>query len=207
MKKIIILAAALLVAVAPLSAQTRKEVKSAKSEAAVAAKTIKRDKFKMVELGDINERLEQFFLKVNSGCPQVVGLSEGCVTANLAKMTAINNAANEYASNAGGMVRGRVTSDASTISGEQIDALVAAYERLVLKEIEGELVPFITLLRQNKKGGYDVRVYCIVDYETAHQTRLRAMQRALEETRMAERYGSQISNWIDEGFEKIDQQE
>ena len=203
MKRLIIIAAALLVAAAPLPAQTKKEIQSARSEAASAAKDIRKDHYKMVELGDVKDRLEQFFLKVNAGCPQIVGISGGCITANLAKMTAINNAANEYASNAGGTVRGRITSDASTISGEQADALVAAYERLVLKEIKGELVPFITFMRQGKKGGYDVRVYCIVDYDMAHQARLHAMQRALEETRMAEMYGSQVSDWIDEGFAKV----
>lgn len=204
MKKLIIIAAALLVAVSPLEAQTKQELRIAKSEAASAEKSIRKEKFKMVELGDINSRLEEFFLKVNSGCTQVVGLADGCVSGNLAKLTALNNAAVEYASNAGGTVRGRITSDASTISGEQLDAIVAAYERLVLKEIKGELVPFITLMRSDKKGGYDARVYCIVDQESVHKARIRAMELALEETRMAERYGSQISEWIDEGFEKID---
>lgn len=204
MKKLIIIAAALLVAVSPLEAQTKRELKIAKSEAVSAAKSIRKEKFKMVELGDINSRLEEFFLKVNSGCTQVVGLADGCVSGNLAKLTALNNAAVEYASNAGGTVRGRITSDASTISGEQLDAIVAAYERLVLKEIKGELVPFITLMRSDKKGGFDARVYCIVDQESVHKARIRAMELALEETRMAERYGSQISEWIDEGFEKID---
>lgn len=203
MKKIIIFTTALLIAAVSLSAQTKGELKSIKYEASAAARSIRKEKFKMVELGNIKDRLEQYFLKVNSGCQQVVGLSEGCVTANLAKISAINNAANEYASNAGGTIRGRITSEASTISEEQTDALVAAYERLVLKEIKGELIPFITLMRQNKKGEYDVRVYCIVDYETAHQARLRAMQRALEESQLAQKYGSQISNWVDEGFNKL----
>lgn len=206
MKKLIIIAAALLVAVSPLGAQTKRELRSAKLEAASAAKTIRKGKFKMVELGDVNTRLEQFFVKVNSGCTQVASLADGCVTENLAKLTALNNAAVEYASNAGGTVRGRITSDASTITGEQVDAIVAAYERLVLKEIKGELVPFITLMRSNKKGGYDARVYCIVDQESVHQARMRAIQLALEETRMAERYGSQISDWIDEGFDKLNKE-
>lgn len=203
MKKIIIFTTALLIAAVSLSAQTKGELKSIKYEASAAARSIRKEKFKMVELGNIKDRLEQYFLKVNSGCQQVVGLSEGCVTANLAKISAINNAANDYASNAGGTIRGRITSEANTISEEQTDALVAAYERLVLKEIKGELIPFITLMRQNKKGGYDVRIYCIVDYETAHQARLCAMQRALEESQLAQKYGSQISNWVDEGFNKL----
>ena len=203
MKRFIIIAAALLVAVAPLGAQTKSELRSAKSDASSAAKSIKKDGFKMVELGDLQSRLEQFFLKVNSGCTQIVGMAENCVSANLAKVTALNNAANEYATNAGGAVRGRITSDVSSITGEQVDAIVAAYERIIYKEIQGELVPYVNLLKTRRKGGYDARVYCLVDLNGAHQARLRAMERALEETSFAERYGSQVSNWIDEGFDKM----
>lgn len=194
----------LLTAAAVLGAQTtREEFKSAKTEAAAAVKTIRKEKFQMVELGDLQKRMEHFFIKVNSGCTQVVGMSEGCTTANLAKMTALNNAVVDYASNAGGIVRGRIASDASTLTPDQVDAIVAAYERLVLKEMKGELVPYVTLIRSKKKGGYDSRVYCYVDVESAHTARLRAMELALEETRMAEKYGTQISDWIDEGFDKL----
>lgn len=203
MKRFIIFAAALLVAVAPLGAQSKNELKSAKSEAASAAKSINKEGFKMIELGDLQVRLEQFFLKVNSGCTQIVGMAENCVSANLAKVTALNNAANEYAANAGGAVRGRITSDVSSITGEQVDAIVAAYERIIYKEIQGELVPYVNLLKTRKKGGYDARVYCLVDLNGAHQARLRAMERALEETNFAERYGTQVSDWIDKGFDKL----
>jgi len=185
-----------------LGAQTKAELRSVKSEAAAAAKTVKKEKFKMVELGDIQKRLEQYFTKVNSGCAQVVGIAENCTTSNLAKLTALNNAVVEYASNSGGMVRGRITSDASTMTPDQIDAIVAAYERIICKEMKGELVPFITLLR-DRKSGTDARVYCLVDVESAHAAKIRAMEIALEESRLAEKYGSQISDWIDEGFDKL----
>jgi len=204
MKKKMIFAALLLVVATALGAQTKQVLRSAKTEAAAAARTLKKEGFKMVELGDLQSRLEQFFVKISSGCVQVVGMSENCISSNLAKMTAINNAANEYASNAGGMVRGRIVSDAGTITGEQVDAIVAAYERIVLKEIKGELVPFVSVIKKNgKKGGYDGRAYCLVDLDYAHEARMKAMERALEETKYMEKYGSMISDWIDEGIEKI----
>lgn len=203
MKRIVLIVSMLFAVASILGAQTRQELKSAKSEAAAAVKTIKKEKFQMVELGDIQKRMEHFFLKVNSGCTQVVGLSESCTTANLAKMTALNNAVVEYASNTGGTVRGRIASDASTLTPDQVDAIVAAYERLILVEMKGELVPYVTLIRNRRKNGYDSRVYCYVDVDSAHSARLRAMEQALEETRMAEKYGSQISDWIDEGFAKV----
>lgn len=202
MKKIFCIAVVLLGVASLLGAQTKAELKSVKSEAAAAAKTIKKEKFKMVELGDLQKRLEQYFTKINSGCTQVVGIAENCTTSNLAKLTAMNNAVVEYASNSGGIVRGRVASDASTMTADQIDALVAAYERIICKELKGELVPYITLLR-DRSNSIDSRVYCLVDVESAHAAKIRAMEIALEESRLAEQYGSQISNWIDEGFDKL----
>lgn len=192
----------LLVAAFTLDAQTKSEIKSAKSEASSAVREIKKQKFQMVELGDVQKRMEHYFIKVNAGCPQVAGIAEGCSTANLAKVSALNNAINEYATNSGGFVRGRIASEANTITEDQLDAIVAAYERLVCKELKGELVPYMTFIRKNKKGLYDARVYCVVDVDLAHNARLKSMEFALEESKLAEKYGSQISDWIDEGFEK-----
>ncbi|MBO4569307.1 MAG: hypothetical protein J5674_05080, partial [Candidatus Methanomethylophilaceae archaeon] len=111
------------------------------------------------------------------------------------------NAANEYAILEGGNVRGRIVSSASSLSGEQADNLVACFERLIEKEIRGELVPYVTCYR-TRGGRYDVRTYCIVDVDAASRARRRAMEVALEETALAEKYGTLVSDWIDEGFWK-----
>ena len=202
MKKLAMILMALLVAFAPVYGQTKSDINTARKEASAAAKALKRDGFKAIELGDIKTRLEKYFLKVNAGCAQVIGVAENCMSTNLAQVTALANAANQYALLAGGDVRGRILSSTNSLSGQQVDNIVSSFERLVEKDIRGELVPYITAVRE-KRGRYAVKAYCIVDLDAAYQVRRRAMEIALEEQALAEQYGSMVSAWIDEGFNKV----
>ena len=202
MKKLAMILMALLVAFAPVYGQTKSDINTARKEASAAAKALKRDGFKAIELGDIKTRLEKYFLKVNAGCAQVIGVAENCMSTNLAQVTALANAANQYALLAGGDVRGRILSSTNSLSGQQVDNIVSSFERLVEKDIRGELVPYITAVRE-KRGRYAVKAYCIVDIDAAYQVRRRAMEIALEEQALAEQYGSMVSAWIDEGFNKV----
>lgn len=201
MKKILMVAIASLIACGPVMAQSKQEIKAARKEAKIAAKQLKKEGYKLLELGDMRIKLESYLAKAKAGCKQIVGTAESCMTINLGKTTALNNAINEYATMSGGIVKGRITSNTSNISGAQADDIVAAYERLVLKEIKGEIQTCVTLVRENKKH-YDVRVYCLVDYDAAHAAKMKAMQLALEELNLAQQFGSQISDWIDEGLGK-----
>ena len=201
MKKALTMMIAALLALAPVFGQNRADLKSARKDAASAAKMLKREGFKPVELGDIKTRLEKYFIKVNAGCTQVIGVADNCMSTNLAQVTALSNAATQYAMLAGGDVRGRIVSSTTSLTGQQVDNIVSSFERLVEKDIRGELVPYVTAVRE-KKGRITARVYCIVDIDAAAQLRRRALEIALEEQSLAERYGSMVSNWIDEGFNK-----
>lgn len=199
MKRLLFIMVAAIIAVTPVFAQTKKDAKAAKKEAKIAAANLKKEGYKLLELGDLQIQLEDYLLKTKSGMKQIVGTAEGCMSLNLAKTTALNNAINEYATMSGGMVKGRITSNTSSINGQQVDDIVAAYERLVLKEIKGEIQTCVTLVKESKKM-YDVRVYCLVDYDAAHAARVKAMTLALEELELSQQYGSQVSDWIDEGL-------
>lgn len=201
MKKIILMMLAAIIAISPVAAQTKQELRAAKKEAKVAAKQLKKEGFKLLELGDMQMQLESYLAKAKAGCKQIVGTADNCITVNLGKIAALNNAINEYATLSGGIVKGRITSNASNIGGRQADDIVAAYERLVLKEIKGEIQTCVTLVRENQKH-YDVRVYCLVDYDAAHAAKMKAMQLALEELNLAQQFGAQISDWIDEGLKE-----
>ena len=201
MKKIALIASMMLMAAMPAIGQTKSELKAARKEAKAAAKLLKRDGFKPLELGDVQTRLEKYFLKVNAGCAQVIGVAENCMGTNLAQVTALSNAANQYAMLAGGDVRGRIVSSTTSLTGQQVDNIVSSFERLVEKDIRGELVPYITTVR-NDKGNIATRAYCIVDVDAAYQLRRRALEIALEEQSLAEQYGSRVSEWIDAGFNK-----
>ena len=76
MNRFLMIAAALLLAAAPLCGQSRSDERAARKEAAAAAKTLRREGFKTMELGDVRSRLEKYFLKVGAGCAQVIGVAE-----------------------------------------------------------------------------------------------------------------------------------
>jgi len=199
MKRLFMAAMALIIAFTPAMAQTKQDIKAAKKEAKAAAKQIKKEGYKLLEIGDLQTQLQDYLAKTKAGQKQLVGTSENNMSINLGKTAALNNAINEYATMAGGMVKGRITTNVSNISGQQLDDIVAAYERLVLKEIKGEIQSCITLVK-NKKNSYDVRVYCLVDFDAAHAAKMKAMNLALEELELSEKYGTAVANWVDEGF-------
>ena len=202
MKKLITIWAAALVVLAPLCAKSAKE---ARKQAKAAERTLKKDGFKPYELGSVTVNLENYFQKVDAGCTPILGTSGPCITENLAKMTALANAANEYALMQGGDVRGRLISVGTNLSGQQMDNLIASFERLINKNIRGELIPYASFYKE-RGGMYQVRVYCIIDEDAAARARRHALERALEEQAMADEYGSLVSDWISEGFLKASDQ-
>ena len=208
MKKLITILAAALVALAPILAQEAEDAKpsaraasEARKAAKAAVKTLKKEGFRSYELGNASSYLERYFLKSADGCARIVGTSGPCISENLAKLTALANAANEYAVLQGGNVRGRIISTASSLSGQQLDNLVASFERLVEKKIRGELIPCATYFR-SRGGRHSARVYCVVDEDSAARARRHAMALALEEQSLAERYGSLAADWVAEGFDR-----
>lgn len=204
MKKFLFLLGVALIAVAPLSAQTNKEVRLAKKEAKKAVKEAYKEGYKMLEVGDLEMRIANHLEKVYAGTAfQLVNTAEGKRSVNMAKTIARNNVLNEHAESARSIVKGRVTSDMHDVSNVQNENFVAAYERLVCAELNGEVRVSYTLVRHNKKQNtYDVKLVCLVDYDAAHKAHLNAMKRAAEQQEMAQKYGSKISEWINEGFVK-----
>ena len=127
-----------------------------------------------------------------------------CNSINVCKANALNNALREYADNASSYIRGRVVTDmfnnASATVPEEFDKFYAAYERLVSAEIKGEL-QFIFALEKENKQGKSYQAWYIVNESTAHKARLRAMQQAAAESKLAQEYANQVSNFVQEGFE------
>jgi hypothetical protein len=127
-----------------------------------------------------------------------------CQSLNVCKSTALNNALIEYAQSAGSYVRGRITSDmmnnASADAPQEFDKFYAAYERLVSAEIKGDLV-FSLALEKNNGAGKSYQGWYIIDEDNASRARLRAMRRAAEETKLAQEYANQVSQFVQEAFE------
>lgn len=192
---------AAIIAASPVLAQSKRDIQVSKAEAKKAVKTIQKEGFKLLELGDLQIQLEDFFLEVRSGKRQLVGTGKA-YELNLARKEALQFAMEEYASTSGSMVKGRITTNTARIEEKEINDIVAAYERLVLNEIKGEVIPRITLKKEQKKEEIEIRVYCLIDLESAHEARMRAMKNALDELQLSQKYGSEVSNWIDEGLNK-----
>ena len=208
MKKFLLLLVAALIAIAPADAQvSRRDVRRAVKSAKKEAKAYKKEGFKLLETGLMEAAIADFNIKKKAGnITEIVTQVNGKKSINMAKSQARNNAINEYAESARALIRGRVDSDMSDVGEVQMENFVAAYERLVLKEMNGELMTAFSLVRENKSKKapttYDIRLVSYVDLDAAHQAHMRAMEQAMRESDLAKKYGTKISSWIDEGFVK-----
>jgi len=136
---------------------------------------------------------------------EIVGVATRCKSKNVGRQMALNNACVTYAQQAGSKVKGRVVSD---MQGDGVNAagefekFYAAYERLVDKEIRGEMKESYSIIRENGDGTYEIQTYFIVNESAASQARLRAMEQASKETEMAQQYAKKISDFVKEGFKQ-----
>jgi hypothetical protein len=136
---------------------------------------------------------------------EIVGVATKCKSKNVGRQMALNNACVTYAQQAGSKVKGRVVSD---MQGDGVNAagefekFYAAYERLVDKEIRGEMKESYSIIRENGDGTFEIQTYFIVNESAASQARLRAMEQASKETEMAQQYAKKISDFVKEGFKQ-----
>jgi hypothetical protein len=144
-------------------------------------------------------------LNANENNRELIATVSMCQSLNVCKSTALNNALIEYAQSAGSYVRGRIVSDMFNNSSaevpEEFDKFYAAYERLVSAEVKGEL-EFSLALEKNNGSGRSYQAWYIIDEDKAMQARVRAMRRAAEETRLAQEYAGQVSQFVQEAFEE-----
>lgn len=135
---------------------------------------------------------------------EVVGVSTKTKSKNNGKQAAINNAVIEYAQQAGSTLQGRVVSDmnANGVSPDaEFDNFYAAYERLVEKEIRGEMESSYSIIRTNPDGTYEIQTFFIVSENAASKARQRALEEALKSSEAAQQYGEKIAGFVKEGFQ------
>lgn len=136
---------------------------------------------------------------------EVMGTATNFVSKNVGKQQAMNNACITYAQTAGSQVKGRIVSDLygnGVEAGEEIDKFYAAYERLVEKEIKGEMMESYSIIREISKGRYEMQVYYIVSESAATKARIRAFENAAKESEAAQKCAQQISDFVREGFKE-----
>lgn len=134
---------------------------------------------------------------------EIIGTATKFKSKNIGHQTAINNACNIYARQAGSHVKGRVVSDMGANSdsiANEFDHFYAAYQSLVEKEIKGEMQESFSLIRPYKDGSFEMQTFFIVNEAAASKARLRAFEIAAKESAAAQKYASKVGEFIKEGF-------
>ncbi|MBD5182847.1 MAG: hypothetical protein HDS99_03525 [Bacteroidales bacterium] len=209
MKKIIMLILAVILMVPAVEAENKQLQKALKKEYKAKMKEYKKGKWELFGSSRTLEvALLQHYDKLNSlgeDAQEVVGIASRFKSKNVGHQQAINNACITYAQQAGSHLKGRVVSDIAANGDDtsaEFDHFYAAYERLVEKEIKGEMSESYSIIRciDPKKGEYEMQTFFIVNESAATRARIRAMENALKESEAAQRYAQKVSDFVKEGF-------
>jgi hypothetical protein len=208
MRKIVIFLLAFCLVAPVVDAQNKALEKELKKEYKDRKKELKKGGWEIFGTSrSADVTLLKHFDKLNTlgdDAKEVVGIASRFKSKNVGKQMAVNNACLTYAQAAGSYVKGRVMSD---MAGDGVDTegemdnFYAAYERLVEKEIRGEMEESYSIIRDNGDGTFELQTYFIVNESAASKARIRAMEEAAKESAAAQKYANQISEFVQEGFE------
>lgn len=132
------------------------------------------------------------------------GVAQNTKSKNVAEQIAINNATLKYAQKAGSSVKGRVVSDImaeGTVGEEEFEKFYAAYERLVEQKVKNVLTPSYSVIKKNADGTYEVQAFFIVDENKARTARKAALENAVEETALAQKYADKVRDFVNDKIE------
>jgi hypothetical protein len=132
---------------------------------------------------------------------EIVGVASKFKSKNIGHQMAINNACMTYAQQAGSQLKGRIVSDMNgngTDAEGEFEKIYAAYERLVEKEIKGEMKESFSVIRDNGDGTFEMQSFFIIDENAASAARIRAVENAAKETAVAQQYAKKVSDFVRE---------
>lgn len=197
--------------IAPVSVQSQNLSKAIKKEYKAKMKQLKKEKWELYGSSrTLDVTLAKFYeaLDGNDNVREVVGNAARFKSKTVGHQSAINDACRTYAQQSGSIVKGRIDSDLASDGedvGSEFDHFYAAYERLVEKEIQGELQEKFSLIRQiDKENGdpvYEMQTFFIVDEEAASKARIRAYEQAMKESEAAQKMATKIGDFVKAGFE------
>lgn len=187
-------------------AQPKSSDKALWKSAQKMAKTLTKDGWRIDGSRTLEEMLYQHYQKLTDENNQelvanVIGNTE-VKTMNQAQQWASINAATSYAKQAKMMVVGRITNETgSGIEGApSVDNFYEGYESQVVTEIRGEIKKSFSVYREKPTGGIDYKVFYLINEAAASQARVRAMERAMQESEFARANAERISAFVREGF-------
>lgn len=212
MKKIIMMILAAMMLVPSVNAQNKELEKALKKEYKEKIKEYKKGNWELFGSSrTMDVALLQHYDKLNNlgdDGREVVGIASRFKSKNIGHQQAINNACLTYAQHAGSSLKGRVVSDMAADADNtaaEMDKLYAAYERLVEKEIRGEMVESYSIIRclnPKSKGEkeYEMMTFFVINENAASKARIRAMEDALKESEAAQKYAQKVSDFVKAGF-------
>lgn len=136
---------------------------------------------------------------------EIVGISTRTKSKNIGQQMATNAACINYAQEAGSAVKGRALTDmagSGVDTDKEFENFYAAYERLVEKEIRGEMKQSFSLIRTNADGTFEVQSFYIISEDAASKARIRAFENATKESEAAQKHADKISEFVRAGFDQ-----
>ncbi len=211
MKKLVIFIMAAILCIPAVNAQSENKVlnKALKKEYKLKKKEFKKGKWELFASSrSLDVALLQHYdklMQLGENGREIVGVASRFKSKNIGHQQSVNNACITYAQQAGSTLKGRIVSDMSANADDtsaEFDHFYAAYERLVEKEIKGELVESFCVIRSIDKeaGEYEMMTFFVVDESAATRARIRALENAAKESEAAQKYANKVSKFVREGF-------
>lgn len=209
MKKILTLLMALCF-LAPAYAQNYNKAieKAQKKEVKQKMKEYQKAGYTIMGSRTMEVALNKHYAKLNElGDDGIVidGISSRTKSKNIGEQMAINNATIKYAQKAGSTVKGRVVSDGfanGTDDEGEFDKFYQAYERLVEQRVKNALVPSYSVIKTNPDGTYEIQAFFIVDESVARVARQAALEAALKDTNLAQKYAEKVRGFVNDKIEE-----
>ncbi len=209
MKKILTLLLAICF-FAPVYAQNYDKTteKAQKKEVKQKMKDYKKAGYTIMGSRTMEVALTRHYSKLNKlGDDGIVfdGISTRTKSKNIGEQMAINNATIKYAQKAGSTIKGRVVSDGfanSTEAEGEFDKFYQAYERLVEQKVKNALVPSYSVIKDNGDGTYEIQAFFIVDESIARVARQAALEAAIKDTSLAQKYAEKVREFANDRIEE-----
>ena len=189
MKKFLVFILAILFAMPVMvQAQNKELEKQLKKEYKQKLKQLKKEGWQIYGTSrSLEVSLLLHYQKLNDdGSQELLGTASNCVSMNVCRQMALQNACAYYASLAGSKLKGRIVSDlAANASGE----------------IKGEIQASFSLLKKNANGSNELQTFFVINEDAATKARIRAWENAARESEVAQKYAKEVSDFIKEGFD------